>query len=703
MKEFEAVLRLFKGVVVTDPDKVSNVPHKRALKEGIYISEDFYDDVIDEAIKQYGRNSVEANQTFHKSLFKVASADLIQLYYEQLLHYFTTYGAEELGVYNADNVFIPKEKLEIPDLQEDANLVVIKPMCVEELKERIRDMITVNLALSKQTVKDIVLLSDYIDRDEYSKGDDYFCEIKNKEVKSALYGKLGILPKRGDEFLRYFLAKLCDETLLIKDEATIWKVERVETKDELELLNRYKEQYGLIPLAKVYNRFKKLFIAMKRKPKELIYSYYTKEDMQMIKDVNKIINTISKLSKVHHEPMVSNDLNNFIDWLNHVEANNIDELKEKIVNKLDKAGIYTSIKLANYLEYEYQKELDYSLYKVRNGRIYIKDNTDRKYLPMFNVILVKNIVKEYIGNAVKGKTIYVPTSINYKLPQSEKQFVGNIPFGTTLSLNKQSLVFGIHWCNLKKDNYEQRVDLDLHLTSNKYNIGWNSGYRNEDSMILYTGDNTNAPLPLGASEFMYVDDRVENTTFSLRINNYSGNIGNIPYEIIIGTADKQDVYSNGKNFVIDPNNIIARIPMEIESGKSEQVIGIVDVGDETIDLIFTDLTTSDRRVSGNTEFENKVRKYIKAQSKSQMDLYTALKDAGAMLTDEPVVLVDVPYVQDEDLKLITQEEADKKGIVYTGDDMFFKKVEIPVDFDFSLESITKDSFIKLLNSGVKGE
>ena len=46
-------------------------------------------------------------------------------------------------------------------------------------------MITVSLALSKQTVKDIVLLSDYINIKEYSEGDNYFSKIKNKEVKIA--------------------------------------------------------------------------------------------------------------------------------------------------------------------------------------------------------------------------------------------------------------------------------------------------------------------------------------------------------------------------------------------------------------------------------------------------------------------------------------------------------------------------------------
>lgn len=704
MNKFEVTLRLFKSILVTDIENVSKIPNEKALKYGVFISSSFFDDVVEEAIKQYGRNGEEANQTFHKSLFKVANADIEQLYYEQLLHYFTTYGAEELGVYDSDNVIIPKEKLEVPELQDDTKLVVIKPITEDELRERIKSMITVNLALSKQTVRDIVELSDYINRDEYSEGDNYFCKIKNKEVKSALCGKLGILPKRGDEFLRYFLAKLCDRTLLIKDKETIRAISLVETKDELELLNRYKEQYGLIPLAKVFNRFKKLFIAMKRQEKELIRYYYKKEDIREIKEVNKIINTISKLSKKYHEPMPSNDLNQFIKWLNSLGIQEEEIYRKAIEDKLSDAGIYTTIKIANYLEHVYNSELNYNLYKVRNGRIYIKDGVEKPYLPMFNVLIVKQIVRDYLKNAINNKTVYIPYNIDYKLPQSEKQFIGNIPFGSKISLNKQSLLVGIHWCNVENNRgYESRVDLDLHLNSNKYDLGWHSGYRDDDCLTLFTGDNTNAPLPLGASEFMYIDEKVEDTVFSLKINNYTRDVGPIPYEIIIGKADKDKAKSMGRDFIIDPNDIIAKIPMEMELGKAEQIIGIVDIDGENINLIFTDLTTSDRSVSGNKDFERKVRNFIKEQSLTQLSLYTMLRDAGAVMTDEPTMTIDVPYVLDENLKLIKQEEADEKGISYTGDELYFKKEEVPVDIDFSLDALTKDSFINLLNSGIKGE
>lgn len=702
MKEYEAILRLFKGVVVREGDALVSEPNKEALMQGVFISNGFPEVVIKEAVKQYGRNGDEINQTFHKSLFKVATADIMQLYYEQLLHYFTTYGAEALGVYNADNVIVPKEKLEVPDLEKDTEFIVIKPITEAELKERLKGMITVNLALSKQTVKDIVLLSDYIDIKEYSEGDNYFCKVQNKEVKTALCGKLGILPKRGDEFLRYFLAKACDKTLLIKDDTTERSISWVNDEVVLDLLTRYNKQYGLLPLAMVFNRFKPLFLSMKRQPKNAIYTYYSDEEKSRMKEINRIINTISKLSKRYHKAMKDNDLNHFLKWMDSIAVSG--DFEAKVKSKLQEAGPFAAVKIANYLNTLYHNDLNYRLYKVRNGKIYIEDSGEKPYLPMYNVVLVRNVVRDYLKENVEGKTFYVPENIDYKLPQSEKQYVGNIPFGSKVTVCKQPLLVGIHWCNVESELGAQRVDLDLHLKSNKYSVGWNSNYRIDESLVMHTGDNTDAPLPLGASEFVYIDSEIEDTTFNMTLNNYTRDVGPIKYEIIIGVAKPEAKKDYNKNFIIDPNDILVKIPMEMELGKAEQVIGIVNVDGDYVHLIFTDLTTSDARVSNNVAFEKKVRDFVRLQSDTQLGLVSMLRNAGAIQEDTNKTFIDVPYVLDEDLKLIPQEEADEKGISYTGDEMYFKKIEVPVDLDFSLEALTKDSFINLLkDNGIKGE
>lgn len=703
MNMFESTLRLFKSVVVKNSKNLSDIPNEKALKYGVFISKDVSDNIIDEAIKQYGRNGEELNQTFHKSLFKVANADIEQLYYEQLLHYFTTYGAEALGVYSSDNVIIPKEKLEVPELKEDTKLIVIKPITEDELILRINNLITQNLALSKTTVNDIMNLSDYINIDMHKNTDGYFTDIKNKEIKIALCSKFNILPKRGDEFLRYILAKYCNKTLLIKDEETKRAIRFIDEKELIKVLDRYNELYGFIPLAETYNRFKDLFISMKRKVQPSISNYYKEEDLNAIKRINKIINHIMRLSKDYHKPMPINDLNNFIDYLDRLKKNlkSNDDYIKIVTDKVKDSGVYTAIKLLNYLEYIKCSNLDYSMYKIRNNKIFIKDKINYKSVDSFDILLLKNIIKNYLKENVSGKTVYIPHNVLYKLPQSEKQFVGNIPFGTKILFNKQPLLVGIHWCNYKDDNREVRTDIDLHLTSEKYNLGWNTSYRKDDD-ILFTGDNTNAPLPLGASEFMYISNDVENTTFNLKLNNYTRDVGPLKYELIIASGYYLDKDSLNKNFVVDPNSIIAKIPMEMELGKAEQVIGILDINDSNINFTFTDLVTSNSSVSGNKQFEEKLRNFIKIQTQTQLDLGLMLIESGARIVDGPTILVEVSYVLDENMNLIKQEEADEKGITYTGDEMYFRKEEVPVDFDFSLEALTKDSFIKLLSFGIEG-
>lgn len=692
---YKEVLRLFKGVL-TD-EHINEIPDEEALKYGVYIFKDFPEEVKKEAIKQYGRNGEEANQTFHKSLFKVAEADEIQLYFEQLVHYLTTYGAEQLGIYDSDTVFIPKEKLEIPELLEDTKLVVIKPITESELKDRIKEMITSNIALSKQTVKDIVALSDYIDVKEYSEGDNYLCKIQNKEVRSALYGKFGILPKRGDEFLRYFIAKKCDTTLLIKSKELEREISWVSPAETLELLKRYKEQYGLENLSKVFNRFKPLFLSMKSHPKDTIAQYYRKEDLDCMTELNKYINYISKSSKKYHTPMRDNDLNKFVEWVGSLDSSDTNAYKKAIYEKFDNAGIYTAIRILNYLKREKLSKLDFKLYKIRNGKIYVKDNTEiiSSNLTLLQII-VENYIVEHIKQNVNGKTVYIPNEISYRLPQSEKQYTGNIPFGSVVTVDKQPLLVGIHWCNVKYDDYEHRVDLDLHLTSNNRSYGWNAGYRSSNNSIIFTGDNTDAPLPKGSSEFMYISNDVADKCFELKINNYTRDVGPIPYEIIIGKANPNAHYADNRNFIIDPNDILVKIPMQMELGQAEQVVGIISMQDTSIDLIMTDLVTSNQRVSNNKEFSQKIRTFILEQSRLQMDLKRTLLMSGANIVDKPYTITEVPYVYTSNNIMVSQEIADKEGIEYLPENIYTKKEKVPVDIDFSLESLTKDSFIKLL-------
>ena len=134
----------------------------------------------------------------------------------------------------------------------------------------------------------------------------------------------------------------------------------------------------------------------------------------------------------------------------------------------------------------------------------------------------------------------------------------------------------------------------------------------------------------------------------------------------------------------------------MELGQAEQVVGIISMQDTSIDLIMTDLVTSNQRVSNNKEFSQKIRTFILEQSRLQMDLKRALLMSGANIVDKPYTVIEVPYVYTSNNIMVSKEIADKEGIEYLPENIYSKKEKVPVDIDFSLESLTKDSFIKLL-------
>ena len=104
-------------------------------------------------------------------------------------------------------------------------------------------LLTSGIALSEQTVKDIMVLSEFIDKERFD-------EISNREVKIALYDKYKIMPKNADEFLRFLIFKLTDSTLKITNRAMINQLKRSNKAKALDMLNAYINKNGIEKLAK---------------------------------------------------------------------------------------------------------------------------------------------------------------------------------------------------------------------------------------------------------------------------------------------------------------------------------------------------------------------------------------------------------------------------------------------------------------------
>ena len=98
-----AMIKLFKAVIVKN-SKLKKKASKALLQETIQKGFIFAPNVIAnysekellELAKTIGLSSAEMNSSFHKSWTKIKNASVEQLVFEQLVHYFTTYGFEAM-------------------------------------------------------------------------------------------------------------------------------------------------------------------------------------------------------------------------------------------------------------------------------------------------------------------------------------------------------------------------------------------------------------------------------------------------------------------------------------------------------------------------------------------------------------------------------------------------------------------------------
>lgn len=675
----KATLRLFKSYL-RDPGNGTGFKSE-LIKYGVYVKEEISKRLFDEIKDQYGIDGFILNQTFHKSLNTVAETDIINLYIQQIVHYFSTYGFESLGITDG-KVYIPDEKLRVPVLEEGTTLTYISKIEESELREKLTDLVQSGIALSKQTIKDIITLSDYINVKIY--------EIKNKEVRTALYSKYNIVPKDGVEFIRFLIFKLTGNTLLIKDNITLNMLSSSEIELRYKYLTEYRERYNLKELAKIFNRYKEIFIALKVNKNKLVYSFKIEE----VVEINKIINLISKLSKKYHEPFVNNDkLSNVAKYLNS---------NDLTTEELNKENIWKVIRAGNYINFDTSNS-PLRLYKIRNGKIFTKQNRRRVDDAISSVSLFYNNITDRVKKNIKDKTIYIPDNIDYAVPQSEKKFIGNIPFDSTIFIDKtKGFLVGIHWNNLKIDElHEERVDIDLKLLSNKYQIGWNARYRDRDSKLLYTGDMTDAIISKGgASEYIYIDGSLEDALLTFKVNLFTSHVVPVPFDIIIAYAPNvEKIKDQMENYVINPNDIICKFSSEIEVGKREQSIGIFSTGFTKNKFIITQLCSGNVPVSRNGKLDDQVRFYLNDYLKVNYSLKNVLMKAGVNIVDSPEIEIPVKYLLIDDgvsILLIKPEELEKYDTPYKIlDNEVYKKEKVPVDIDLSVESLNKSTIIDL--------
>lgn len=611
MKKFiKAVISLFKAVPSVpfnaDDFKIDNNAN---ILKGFFITEaaakscPIYGDILQFIEGKFGYDIFELNQGFYKSFQTVTELSQQEILANKLLHYFSTYGFERLGIFNHDTVFIPNAELDLPDDAKPVKVTIINSISNEEIESRAKNLIMSGAALSNDTIEKLAAIIKYL-------GIKFDIDtVPNKEIRVLLYEYLNIVPKNPVEFLRYAIFLMTGSTLLIKSRDLIRCMKRANL-DRIQLFRlqgafrKYINKNGIANLASIFHRYKPLWLVFKKRSPFL----------------TKTVNKMRKLADEYHKPVKTK----LLDTVTSNPNVNLDELERE----LQKITVFKRISLVNAILFRNSKPENIA-YLIRNGKIFAEEYAKSFEInPQIFSALMKSIVETVRPN-VEGKKIYLPENLDYAAPISEKKFVGEIPFGTSYTFENKSVIVGVHWFNLP----DERVDLDLHLNSTKRNIGWNNDFTEENfadtktATVIFSGDMTDAPKDKGgATEAFFVGESVKDEMMMINLNRFTSNSAAIPFKLILGDVKDGKI---DRKYLINSHEVAFCLPNKIDGG--EMFIGFLygDV-EGNKKFYFTSANTGKRIVARRDENSLRMISALQTSLESCLKLKDILKDAGAI-------------------------------------------------------------------------
>jgi hypothetical protein len=594
----KAYLDLFKALPVKRRSKTFSTKYiaKGVLVENSVVKA--YGDEVDAFVQSLVPTDSQMNKTFHKSWRKVRDASIEQLVIEQIIHYFTTYGFEELGFYNEESVYIPNENLEL-EAEGGITFYVLRGITKKDLADKVNKIISSGIALSDQ---DLSALVDVI-KDKKLKVDP--ATSSNREMTVRLYDLLGTIPKDPVEYLRLRIYNATGSTLLIKNKETLEAVAAfAQPGNPFRKLARnafsdYEDKFGLEGLASIFYRFKPLFLAFKNKSSA------------------STVNRIRRLATKHHRPMPEDYIASVT---KHLRNGTFDA--KKLNKSLGKANIFRKIKLAQALQLYGNQEASGIVYSIRNGKSFAD-----KINPLGTSAQgALSVVYDSLGASlrhVKGKKIFMDAGL--VVPTSGKMFLGDLPFGSYFSTD-DSLVVGVSW----KDLESQRVDLDLSIISVGGKVGWDGRYR--DSNFLFSGDITSAPY--GATEAFLIRDKSADGIYLLNLNYFNAYDGEeVPFTLFV--TKESEFERMDKCAVMSQDNMLFWAESSIDSKYKQKTIGVLKIKDGVKTFHAFEFKSGRSITSRTNEKSLNTISYYDKHLESLLDLRVLMEWAGAKLVDTP--------------------------------------------------------------------
>lgn len=534
-----ASMRLFKSVLVAKEPASNPV----VLEEyGLVIapSASHFEREIRAFLKTNKVSGKQMNQTFYSSANEVESKSFEERIADQLTHYFTTYGLRALGI-ETDFMYVPNdwEKLNL-NLPERVKFEVVTGVEADVMIKACLDLLASGVAMKQETIEDVITVLDGCDY-EYTGSE----LIANREARMFIYDRKNITPTNSEDLFRFIVFKAIGKSSLVKDKKTV----------ELIRASGYKlpdlSDIQLRGLAKSFNRRKAYWMAIK-----LANPVFNAA----------LVNKISRYSKSLHAPLEQDVLNN----LTQLVAKGRVDL-QKLKSTLSSVPIFRVVRAINALQIQ-SVEKTHSLYSVRNGKIFVKPST-KTTTKMADEVY--SMLLEHVDQSVdKTKKVYIPAGVQYALPTSEKQFVGEVPNFSTIDVDytERDLLVGVYWEN----GNESYVDYDLSCGSiDGQRVGWNSRWTDGD--LVFSGDITNAPT--GAAEWMVVKNlrsswQIVNNLFG---GGYGGNGSYPDFTIMVGYGKKAKSNNTSGNdycnYFIDPNDLL--FSAKVTPTQRQTVIGVV--------------------------------------------------------------------------------------------------------------------------------
>ena len=500
------VFEIFGKVLISNKPKVNYVEiNNIAIKHGFLVPKELCYEWLEILLADLPENY---NSTFYKSWKSIVEKSRLELLLDQMIHYASTYGTNYQG-----ETWVPEELKSIDFPRQE--LKVLEGITYDELVPKVQSIAYGNVAVKEDTIQFLEMFKNELDIDK----------IKIRQLKYRLIDE-NYQFKDGQECLNYILYHYFQIPLLIKNN----------------------EVLGLIRTYYCYSYESKLSKIIKTNEKILSSVFLRNKDVFLtIKSLSRIlhnpINRLRKLAKTNHKPITNW-------WLKLDQLNSAERIK-----MFNNASLYKLVQVYN----AYNNPTGF--YIIRNGNGWYKDSQVKKH-PAIVTHELLHAISGRIKKLAAGRKFYLPKGIDLAMPMSEKNFIGDIPIGSTIDCANNNTMVGIYWRN------EWGVhDLDLHAkTTTGIEIGWNRSYYDGGQNIVFSGDMTNADPE--ATEIIWFKKEPEDCIIS--VNEYNGDS---KYKMRFFVAQEKATKFE-RSYMVNPNSVIYDTEMEIEN-KPQLTLGFI--------------------------------------------------------------------------------------------------------------------------------